>query len=38
MIAYYAGLAEELGVRLCVEHEVHAQLVSEEAHGYERVG
>ena len=38
VIAYYAGLAEELGVRLCVEHEADTQLVSEEALGYERVG
>ena len=38
VIAYYAGLAEELGVRLRVEYEADVELVSEEALGYERVG
>ena len=38
VIAYYAGLAEELGVRLRVEYEADMELVSEEALGYERVG
>lgn len=38
VLAYYAGLAEELGVRLRVEYEADVELVSEEALGYERVG
>ena len=38
VIAYYAVLAEELGVRLRVEYEADAGLVSEESLGYERVG
>ena len=38
VIAYYAGLAEELGVSFRVEYEADAGLVSEDELGYERVG
>lgn len=37
VIAYYAGLAERLGVRFRVVYEVDGELVSEEQLGYEWV-
>ncbi|MBR1404375.1 MAG: hypothetical protein IJ558_09360 [Treponema sp.] len=38
VIAYYAGLAEQLGVKLRVVYETDDALMSEEELGYERVG
>ena len=38
VIAYYDGLAEQLGVKLRVVYETDDTLMSEEELGYERVG
>ncbi len=38
VIAYYAELAERIGVRFRVVYEADGELVSEESLGYERVG
>ena len=38
VIAYYAGLAERMGIDFQVRYESDGELVSETAMGYERIG